>query len=306
MIRLWVTGGTGFIGRAVLMSLARCGCCEEILVTSRSHCAHADMAGIPCYEVDLFDTVATHNFINAHRPTHLLHLAWDVTHGQFWTSPANLDWVSATLSLAKIFRQSGGVRMVGVGTCAEYDWHTRRPLLETSQSEGPSTLYGTAKLATKDVLASYASISELSFAWARMFFLFGPGESAERLVAGTIISCLEQRRLLCSDGAQLRDFLGVSDAADALVAILFSDARGAINIGSGKPMMIRDLVLQINQLTGGSGDIVFGGRARAPNDPDVIVPDLSRLFNEVGWSPGATLEARLIQTIDWWRSAHIM
>ena len=56
------------------------------------------------------------------RPSHLLHFAWYVTPGKFWTSPENIDWLQASLDLVTSFLDCGGERSVIAGTCAEYDW----------------------------------------------------------------------------------------------------------------------------------------------------------------------------------------
>lgn len=302
MKTLWLTGGTGFVGRQVLASLARCDDFDRVLVTSKSGQRVACTPSISYHALDLLDQAAVFNFIDEHRPDYLLHLAWEVTHGHFWTAADNLNWTAATLILSRRFWEAGGTRMVGVGTCAEYSWPPERPLSEKNSPEQPTTLYGTAKLATKNVLEAYATQNDVSFAWARLFFLFGPGEPQRRLVADTMISLLEERPLLCSDGKQLRDFMAVADVADALLAVLRSDVTGVVNIGSREPLTIEDLVRRIDLIIGGSGDITFGARPRAANDPDTIVPDLSRLTDEIGWTSEVNLDTRLAETIAWWRN----
>lgn len=303
MSTLWLTGGTGFVGREVVAAMTRRGDVERVLVTSKSGRRLMDVPSLSYHALDLFDQAAVGAFINAHRPNYLLHLAWEVTHGRFWTAADNLNWTAATLALARRFWEAGGTRMVGVGTCAEYTWTAAEPLSERTSPEQPTTLYGTAKLATKNVLEAYAAQNGASFAWARLFFLFGPGEPQKRLVAEAMISMIEGRPLLCSDGKQLRDFMAVADVAEALLAILFSGVTGAVNIGSSKPLTIADLVGRIDRLTGGAGDIRFGARLRAANDPDMIVPDISRLAGEIGWTPEVDLDIRLTETIAWWRNS---
>ena len=54
------------------------------------------------------------------RPTLLIHAAWFVEHGRFWTAPENQDWLEASDRLARAFVEGGGRRILGVGSCAEY------------------------------------------------------------------------------------------------------------------------------------------------------------------------------------------
>src|SRR4030095_7552715 len=84
-----------------------------------------------------------------------------------------------------------------------------------------------------------------SSAWGRLFFLYGPHEPRERLVASVIRSILMDEPALCSHGRQNRAFLHVQDAADALVALLDSAVSGPVNIASGTPVAVLDVVQEI-------------------------------------------------------------
>ncbi len=89
-------------------------------------------------------------------------------------------------------------------------------------------------------------------------FLYGPYEYPTRLVPSVIQSLLKDEPAQCTHGNQIRDFLYVADVADAFVAILDSDVNGIINIGSGKPVSVKELVIQIARLLGKEKDIRLG------------------------------------------------
>jgi len=116
--RVLVTGATGFIGAAAARALLALG--AEVHGTSAA--GRAGPADVVMHRCDLLDDAATAALLGRLRPTHLLHAAWDVTHGAYWTSPANLDWLAATARLLRGFAAGGGRRAVGVGSCAEYAW----------------------------------------------------------------------------------------------------------------------------------------------------------------------------------------
>ena len=108
-------------------------------------------------------------------------------------------------------------------------------------------------------------------------------------------------RARCSPGTQARDFLHVGDAARALVQLMESDVQGAVNIGSGHAVPVRELASRIGDRLGMTGHIDFGALPAPAGEPPVIRADNRRLVQEVGWHPRYDLDSGLDQTIEWWR-----
>jgi nucleoside-diphosphate-sugar epimerase len=200
------------------------------------------------------------------------------------------------------FRQNGGERFVGAGTCAEYDWRYGH-CVESITPLAPATLYGTCKNAFQKILASFSANDSLSSAWGRVFFLYGPYENPARLTPNVITSLLRDEPALCSHGAQIRDFMHVSDVANAFVYLLESEATGAVNIASGKPTSIKDFVYQIADALKGHDKLRFGAIPTQKNDPVLLTADAGRLINEVGFSPKYSVETGIEQTVAWWKTA---
>jgi nucleoside-diphosphate-sugar epimerase len=135
-----------------------------------------------------------------------------------------------------------------------------------------------------------------------VFFTFGPHENPSRLVAGITSALLRGSAAPCSEGTQARDFLHVSDIGDAFAALLASDVAGAVNIASGEAISVRDLVEMIAARTGGRELLRFGAVPLSPNEPPLIVADVSRLRDELKWAPRVSLIERIDGTIEWWRA----
>src|SRR5689334_899041 len=112
-----VTGASGFVGRPVLRYLQNQNFKVHAVHRKAADC-HDD---VTVHQADLLQQGEAERLMEAVRPTHLLHLAWDVLPGQFWSARNNLDWVAASLHLYRAFARSGGERAVFTGTCAEYD-----------------------------------------------------------------------------------------------------------------------------------------------------------------------------------------
>ena len=99
------------------------------------------------------------------------------------------------------------------GTCAEYEWEARGRFVEGQTPLVPQTLYGAAKHGLGVVAQAYARQEGLSLAWGRIFFTFGPGEAAGRLVPSVARALLRGEEAPVTQGAQIRDFLAVDELA---------------------------------------------------------------------------------------------
>jgi nucleoside-diphosphate-sugar epimerase len=264
----------------------------EVHAVARSagtpHCGHF-------YSVDLMDPGAVRSLLREVAPSHLLHLAWYAEPGKFWTAPENLDWVAASLFLYRAFLEAGGQRAVFAGSCAEYDW-SYSELAEADTPVNPRTLYGRAKNGLHQLVESYAQSNGSELAWGRIFFLYGPGEAAGRLISDLIRALAEGRPALCTHGRQQRDFMHVSDAARASAMVLESGFCGPINIASGVCRPIADAIGIVGRLFGRPELIRHGARTPQPNEPPRLAADVKRLYG-LGFRPTFDLETGLAQTV---------
>jgi len=184
------------------------------------------------------------------------------------------------------------------GTCAEYDWKYGY-CSEEATPLAPSTLYGACKNATQHVLKEYSKVTGLSSAWGRIFFLYGPFENPCRLVPSVILNLLSNKEAPCSHGRQIRDFLYVKDVAAAFVALLVSDVRGPVNIASGKPVALKDIILSIADQIDRKDLVRLGALPQKENEPPILLGDIKRLSEELMWHPQYDLDRGIRETIEW-------
>lgn len=296
--RVLVTGARGFIGCGTLGPLLQSGA-EVHAISSREPDPDAPPA-VVWHTIDLLSDDAG-PAVEAIGADALLHLAWYAEPGRFWRSERNLDWVRASLTLLRAFVAGGGRRAVLAGSCAEYAWEERTECLESRTPLRPATLYGAAKHGLHTIAAAYADEVRLSLAWGRIFFVFGPHEDPARLAGSVVSALLAGQPALCSHGEQVRDFLYAPELAGAFVALLDSEVGGAVNMASGRPTRIRDLVAELAQATG-RPDLVRLGARPVGAEPAVLTADVSRLRDEVGWQPTLTLGEAAVETVAWWRT----
>lgn len=272
--RVLLTGATGLIGRQCVRPLEEAGFVIHAASRAQGDDVLADPEGV----------------VARAGADHLIHLAWHDGAKDRWSSPANLDWVGASLRLLRAFAASGGRRAVMVGSCAEYDWTGAGRLSEDSPLR-PATLYGAAKAATGIAALAGAPALGLSLVWARVFFAYGPGEPEGRLFGDILRGLAEGREVACTDGLQRRDFLHTADIGRALVALLVSEAEGPVNVGSGLAVEVREIILALARAMGGEALIRLGARPRPASDPALIEADVTRLRRATGFRPAYDTES---------------
>ena len=293
-MRILVTGGTGFVGRWAVVSLRQAG--HEVFVVSRQGESQAQTVQGNLLDIDCADAV-----VSALRPEIILHIGWCVEHGTFWHSEENLDWVAATLRLAQAAVRHNVRRFIGVGTCFEYDWPALSDCNELSTPLKPTSLYAVSKDAARRILTDFTQLVKIEFAWARLFYLFGPHEGPDRFVSSICRKLAAGEIAQMSSGIKIRDFLDVREAGAALAKIATSGLTGEINIGSGIGHTIGNIGRMLARASGNEAQLRIGAFPDRENEPPRIVADTTRLTEELGFKFQKSVEIRLAETLDWWK-----
>ena len=276
--RVLLTGATGLIGCQTVAPLVARG--FEVFALSRSG-AKIDQA----YEIkaNILDPEQLDAVFEVNNFTHLMHLAWHDDPADRWTAEENFAWSEATLALVRAFAKAGGQRAVCAGSCAEYEWGDRA--LNEASPLRQSSAYSRAKSDTGNQLMAEAPVLDVSLAWARIFFCYGPGEPKGRLLGDLIKGISSGDVVDCTDGLQERDFLHTGDIGRALAAILDSDVEGAVNVASGQATPVRDLIMEVATQMGHPELVNLGARARPEDDPPRVVADTEKLRQRTDFEP---------------------
>ena len=297
MKRLLLTGASGFVGSHCIEPLLA----RDYEIHAVSTRAVATQDGIVWHQADLLQFSQVESLLRQITPTHLLHLAWFVAHGEYWTSPMNFRWVEASLKLLEAFAANGGMRAVFVGTGAEYGDHTGS-CVEGKTPLHPTTLYGTCKASLGIMLPTLSPQFGISSAWARLFYLYGPHEKPSRLVPSAIRTLLNNQLYTCSFGDLVRDYLYIQDAADALAALLESNVTGELNVASGEGVALNHILSCIGKQLGREQLLHFETKSASAAQLPIQIADVTHLTSEVGWTRCIPLEQGVEQTIAWWKT----
>lgn len=296
-----VTGANGFIGSHVCRELLARGCEVHAVVRPQSEFQRLPEKAhlLHRVECDVFQASESELLLKCEGIESCIHCAWYVVPGKYLTATQNDNCRQGSLRLISALLAQGCGQITGVGTCFEYS-QAMEPLDESAPTL-PNTPYANAKLSTCLEGAALAWGSGAAFAWARLFYLYGPWEDSRRLVPDVALKLLRGERAAVTSGRQVRDYLHVEDVAAALADVALAGMRGPVNIGSGCPTQVHEVVQLLGEITGRSDLMDFGARSENAMDPPYVCANNRRLREEAGWRPRYNLRAGLEQTIAWWK-----
>jgi dTDP-6-deoxy-L-talose 4-dehydrogenase (NAD+) len=271
-----VTGATGFVGRHVV-SFLRClpGC--RVVATGRDESRLKDL-GVDYVVVDLEnENLDCYTLLG--KPNTLIHLAWEGL-------PRYHDSIHIERNLVASYRfistmvQQGVSAVTVAGTCYEYG--LQAGCLTENTLPAPITSYGIAKDRLRCLLYSLREHHQFSLCWARLFYMYGEGQSGSSLYSLLKAAVLNGDMVFnMSGGEQLRDYLPVTEVASAIVRLaIFGKNVGIVNVCSGNPVSIRRLVEQWLRENGWEIELNLGYYQYPDYEPMAFWGDATKL-NEI-------------------------
>jgi GDP-L-fucose synthase len=303
--RVLVTGGAGFLGRAVLERLAKAGC--ALVVAPRQA------------DYDLTREADVARLFAAHRVDLVLHLAADVGGiGYNLANPGAVFYtnVMMTALVMEHARRAGVGKFVGVGSVCAYPEHARVPLREDALWDGypepTNGAYGSAKRMMLVQGQAYRAQYGFNAVHLLLMNLYGPGDHFDpersHVIPALIRRFVEAAAsgtpeiVVWGDGLATREFLYVEDAARGiLLAAERYDEAAPVNLGAGFEITVRDLATLLAELTGFRGRLVFD--ASKPSGQRRRSADVSRARQAFGFEAEVGLREGLARTIEWYRTA---
>jgi nucleoside-diphosphate-sugar epimerase len=207
----------------------------------------------------------------------VIHTAWYVEPGKYLDSTKNIDCLIGSLNLAKGAIKAGVKRLVGIGTCFEYDLNIGEISIDTPLK--PTTLYSKSKAALFSILSELLIKKGMEFVWCRLFYLYGDGEDERRFVPYLHKQLSKNKIAQLTTGKQVRDFMNVSDVAKIILKISLDKNVGPINICSGIPITVKEFAEKIADKYGRRDLLKFGARPENIIDPNYVVGIPNYQFN---------------------------
>lgn len=247
MRRVFVTGGTGFIGRSIVERLQTHSDFELFLLTRQKLVGRDNVHYV---QGSMLNEARISSAIADIRPDILLHLAWDVKSEGYASSAQNDTWIDWSKKLLEIFLAHGGKTVVASGTCFEYDFSNGLPLREDVIGM-PNTPYGKAKLATQRIYENLCQQYGARLVWGRIFYPYGKGEEKRKLLSAFADSLRRNQPFICKTPENRIDYIHISDVAKIFETFLLNDeAEGIVNVGTGEACKLKEILVKIAGMMG--------------------------------------------------------
>jgi nucleoside-diphosphate-sugar epimerase len=204
------------------------------------------------------------------------------------------------INLVNFFKKKPPQSFIQMGSSGEYG-RSKSPQKETIICH-PLSIYNRAKfLASKFLLKSYKQ-KNFPITILRLYQAYGPRQDINRFIPIVIDACLKNKKFPCSNGNQFRDFVHVKDVVQAInKSLINKKAKGEIiNIGSGKPQKIKNLINNIKSRAKG-GYPQFGKLKLRKEEILKIYPDINKAKKILGWKPIIDFKKGLTETIKYYK-----
>ncbi|MBW4889893.1 NAD(P)-dependent oxidoreductase [Mucilaginibacter sp. HMF5004] len=302
--RVFITGGAGFLGSAVMAHLVANN--YQIMGAMRSS---TDLYRCKSFSnhVEWVDTGAADykNKVIAFKPTVVIHAAWTgVTAKDRLEWPMQLQNFNLLGDILDIARQVKLEKLLVFGSQAEYG------VIDTKVDEDhistATDAYAITKIAMQNIIKTFCELNSIKWYWLRVFSVFGPGEAENWFIPWVITNQLNNKDLDLTLCEQRYDYLYIDDFATMITKVVGADAvSGIYNISSGKVTPLRAIVEQIEKGIKSKGKINYGAIPYRPNQSMEISGDNSKYNATFGDIKQTDIGIALAKTVSYYKDQYI-
>lgn len=322
-MKVLVTGGSGFIGSAVIRQLIREAGAEVVNLDKLTYAATPealeDAATSPNYtfvQGDICDRALVAGLLEQHTPDAVMHLAAESHVDRSIDGPADF----LTTNIMGTFTLLEAARAWTAGRKRDFRFHhvstdevygslgPTDPGFSESTAYQPNSPYSASKAASDHLVRAWGETYGLDVVTSNCSNNYGPWQFPEKLIPVMVIAAFERRPLpVYGTGENIRDWLYVEDHARALRRILESGKTGeTYNVGGDAEItnidVVRAICTHLDRAAPGNAphDRLIGFVADRPGHDQRYAIDAQKIRRELGWEPEESFETGLANTVDWY------
>lgn len=318
-----VTGGAGYIGSHTVAELLDQG--KEVVVIDNLQSGHRDaLLGGKLYEGDLRDKALLAKLFAENEIEAVIHFAANSLVGESMQKPVKYydNNVFGTLCLLEAMDEANVRKIVFSSTAATYGEPDKVPI-EESDPTNPTNVYGETKLTMERMMSWFDKVLGIKYVALRYFNAAGAHHSGkigedhtpESHLIPLIIHAAQGKRpsisvfgedYPTSDGTCVRDYIHVSDLADAHVLAVQHLLRGGesdvFNLGNGQGFSVKEVIAKVKEVTGRDFPVEIS--PRRAGDPAVLIASSDKARNVLGWKPSRDQLGDIIASAWAWHEQH--
>jgi nucleoside-diphosphate-sugar epimerase len=302
--KVFVTGGAGFIGNAVVRRLLACGysvtAYDDLSTGAEENLPKDEALNLFVGDVEDFETTSLaikgHEYV-----VHLAAQAFIPVSYNYSRSVAKTNALGS-LNVFQACLNNRVKRIVHVSSSEIYGSATYTPMDELHPLN-PRSTYAVSKLAGDLWAQTMAYEHNLPVVVLRPFNAFGPRDTCPRFIPEAVRQCLKASAIEIGNLATSRDFTYVEDVAAAIVLALENERIDGevINIGTGKSLKMSEILEMIEQETGNENKEVVEDQSRfRRHDVTLLMANFKKASTLLGWKPEVEFAEGLQKTIDWY------
>ena len=295
--KLLVVGGTGFIG-SYLANEAYSRGYEVTILSLNNNKLNQNNLDVEFLFADITNLKMLSDVLHNKFFNHVVNLGGYINHSSFSKEGGKIFDVHfmGLYNLIKCTNHNGLKSFIQIGSSDEYG-SNNAPQTE-NQRELPISPYSAAKTSATYLLQMLNRTENFPAVILRPFLVYGPGQDKGRFIPQIINGCLADNEFPVSQGRQLRDFCYISDFVSAIFSSFNNNnAYGeVINIASGKPVLVKEVVSLIQKIIG-TGYPKFGEIPYRVEENMALYADITKANRLLNWSPKITLKDGLEKTI---------
>lgn len=291
-MKIFVTGGTGFIGKFLLPKLNKEK--NELLILTRNPNNLNGSKNIAYVEGDLSNIDKWKDEVEEFKPEAAIHLAWEGIPD--YSSQNSIKNLKYSLDLIQLLAKVGCRKILATGSLWEYGEQEGK--LSEEMQVIPFNAFAVAKNSLNWMGTEFAKENNMIFLWTRLFYVYGPGQKNNSLIP-YLISCtkMNKRPKIRNPNAQ-NDFIYVEDVADAICKIVLKCRTSEVfNIGSGKLTSVQYIIEKIFNSLGIKAGIKIGEKEQLDSLQSAYA-DISKIRKETGWVPKVNIDEGIKKTLE--------
>lgn len=322
-MKVLVTGGAGYIGSHTCKALAKAGH-EPVIYDNLVYGHKWAVKWGPLETGDILDRARLDSVLEKYQPEAVIHFAAFTYVGESVSDPGKYyrNNVTGSLTLLEAMRDKGIAKVVFSSTAAVYGI-PETPVISETTPRKPINPYGESKLVVEHMLRDFGFAHGLAWTALRYFNAagadpdgeIGEDHNPETHLIPLVLKALTGERDSITvfgtdydtpDGTCIRDYIHVTDLADAHVKALDALARGGesgpYNLGNGTGFSVREVIDTAHKVTKREVPVKLGGRR--PGDPAILVSDASLAQRKLGWQPAIRELEDIVNTAWRWEQTN--